>query len=288
KGRSWIGLERFAVGFLGGFAQGYTARIGVLDDDASARVKAAYTFPGGIGVSNIVVGQFLALQLLVATQQTFTNGAVCVESRALVRVLAIAQSLLLFELNGQHIGPGVHFGGAVLGRLGLSQAAQVSRDGTVVSGGVGVDLGSQFQTQAVRRVTSRAVHISQHAFVIDGVNDDTGAAFRRAVVFGSSAQHGGATNINVLYRIGKGATRLGNGFTERVKVDDQQIDTVNAVLFHSLQVFGAVATGQQATVNFWMQCFDTAIQNFWRTGVLGHFGNSQAGQGQQLGRAASG
>ena len=40
---------------------------------------------------------------------------------------------------------------------------------------------SQFQTQAVRRVTSRAVHISQHAFVIDGVNDDTGAAFRRAV-----------------------------------------------------------------------------------------------------------
>src|SRR5690606_29029487 len=91
KGRSWVGLEGFAVRLLGSFAQRHAARVGVLDDDASAGIKAAHTLPSCIGVCNIVVRQLFTLQLLVAAQQTVANGAVCVKGSALVRVFAVTQ-----------------------------------------------------------------------------------------------------------------------------------------------------------------------------------------------------
>src|SRR5690606_21919271 len=102
------------------------------------------------------------------------------------------------------------------------------------------------------------------------------------------AQDGGATNINVLYRFGKGATRPGNGYTEREELDDQQIDTVTAVLFQRPQMSGAAASRPQATVTSWTPCFATAIRTRWPTGVLGPFANYPAGLGQQLGGATSG
>src|SRR5690606_32007978 len=108
------------------------------------------------------------------------------------------------------------------------------------------------------------------------------------VVFGGSAQHGRATNIDVFDGIGKGAAFAGNGFAEGVQVDDQHIDTGDVVLFDGLQMFFAVATCQQTAVDFRVQCFYTAIQNFRRACVFCYFGNGQAGLCQQFGGAASG
>src|SRR5690606_1285270 len=133
-----------------------------------------------------------------------------------------------------------------------------------------------------------AVDVGQHALVVGRVYDHAHAAFRRAVILGGGAQHGGTADVDVLDGVGKGAAGLGDGLAERIEVDDQQIDAIDAVLFNGLQVFGAVAAGQQAAVDLGMQRLDAAVQDLGRAGVLGHFGDVQAGLRQQLGGAAGG
>jgi len=56
--------------------------------------------------------------------------------------------------------------------------------------------------------------------------------------------------------------RLETAWRKGLEVDDQQINPVDTVLFDGLEVFGAIATCQQTAMNFWMQGFDAAIQNF--------------------------
>src|SRR5690606_23744174 len=123
--------------------------IGVLDNDAGCGFKAAHAFPTGIGVGNVVVGQFFALQLGVAAQQAGSHGRVDVEGGFLVWVFAVAQHLILLELQVQDARPVIAFGRLVLFGLVADQAAQVAGDCTVVGGGVSIDLGGKFQAQAV-------------------------------------------------------------------------------------------------------------------------------------------
>ncbi|MNN21916.1 hypothetical protein D3C81_1352530 [compost metagenome] len=149
-----------------------------------------------------------------------------------------------------------------------------------------IDLRGQRQAQAVRGAAA-LVHFSQDARVVDRVDHDRDAAGFGAVVLGRRAQHGRAADVDVLDRVGERAVRLGDGFTERIQVDHQHVDAIDARCLDGVHVLGAVATGQEAAVNLGVQRLDAAIQNFRRTRVGGHFGDGQAGVGQQLGGAAS-
>src|SRR4051812_43809932 len=104
----------------------------MLDDDASGAVKTAHAFPGCIGIGDIVIGQFLALQLLVTAKQAGAYRLVYVEGCRLVWIFAITQGLFLLHLHGQRARPLAAFWRLVLGGLCNRQAAKVGRDGAVV------------------------------------------------------------------------------------------------------------------------------------------------------------
>ena len=227
-----------------------------------------------------------ALQLAVVAQQAGRTLRIDVEGRGLVRVLAVAQGLLLLDLQRQRARPFVAGRGGVLLGFGFGQAAQVGGDGAVIGGGVGVDLAGQFQAQAIGGVAA-LVHFAQHARVVHRVDDHGHAAGFGAVVLGGGAQHGRAADVDVLDRVGEGAAGLGDRFAERVEVDHQHVDAVDARRLDGVHVLGAVAARQQAAVDLRMQRLDAAVQDLGRTGVGGDLGDVQAGFGQQRCRRSS-
>ena len=90
-----IAGQRLAIGAdeIGAF--GDAAGIGVLDDDAgrgARRIELADAFIGRIGIVDVVVGQFLALQLPRGGDARALVGR-AIERGRLVRVLAVAQRL---------------------------------------------------------------------------------------------------------------------------------------------------------------------------------------------------
>src|SRR5690606_41029279 len=97
-----------------------------------------------------------------------------------MRILSVAQSLLLAHLQGKHTRPFLARGAGLLGGLSLGQAAQVGRDCAVVGGSMCVDLRSQFEPQRVRWLAGRSVDVGQNPWVIEGVDHDCNAAFSRS------------------------------------------------------------------------------------------------------------
>ena len=81
------------IGIQGIGGDGYAARIGVFDDHAGWRVKGFNGFPSGIGIGDIVVRQFFALQLFVGGKTACSWVNIAVERGALVRVFAVAHIL---------------------------------------------------------------------------------------------------------------------------------------------------------------------------------------------------
>ena len=176
-------------------------------------------------------------------------------------VFSVAKHLALVHLQREDAGPCVTRGGSILRRLGNGQAAEPGGNGPIVCAGVGIDLRGQRQARAIAG-RPRRVHFGKHARVIRGVDHHRHPASLGAVIFCGCAQHGGATDVDVFDRVGERAVGLRNGFTKRVQVDDEQIDAIDAVLGHRLQVLGAVAPPEQATVNFRVQRLDAPIQDF--------------------------
>ena len=93
------------VGIQGIGGDGYAARIGVFHDHAGGRVEGFDGFPGGIGIGDVVVRQFFALELFVGGKAACGGVNIAVERSALVRIFAVAHVLhfnpALVELAGE-------------------------------------------------------------------------------------------------------------------------------------------------------------------------------------------
>ena len=81
------------VGVQGIGGDGYAARIGMFHNHAGRRVKGFDGFPCGIGIGDVVVRQFFALQLFVGGKAACGWVNIAVERGALVRVFAVAHVL---------------------------------------------------------------------------------------------------------------------------------------------------------------------------------------------------
>ena len=88
-----VGSVGELVGVQGIGGDGYAARIGVFDNYASWRVKGFDGFPCGIGIGDVVVGQFFALQLFVGGKAACGWVNIAVERGTLVRIFAVAHIL---------------------------------------------------------------------------------------------------------------------------------------------------------------------------------------------------
>ena len=76
-----------------------TTGVGVLDDHTGRCIQGLDALPGRIGIGNIVVREFLALQLTVVSQRTFNRSYITIERCRLMRVLAVAHVLQFDELQ---------------------------------------------------------------------------------------------------------------------------------------------------------------------------------------------
>ena len=90
EGRRRVGLESSSIRIEWISPDCNPARIGVFDDHASRGVKTLDALPGRVGVADVVVRQFLALQLNVVCQRSRSGLEIAVKSRRLMRVLPVA------------------------------------------------------------------------------------------------------------------------------------------------------------------------------------------------------
>ena len=138
------------------------------------------------------------------------------------------------------------------------------------------------EVESQRRRQTAAVQRVDDARVVVRVDHGRGVA----VVFGGGAQQRRAADVDVLNRLLQPAFRLGHGFLERIQVDRDQVDARDVVRLQRRVV--DAAPRQQAGVNFRVQGFDPAVQQFREAGVVGHFHDRDAALAQLPGGAAGG
>ena len=84
---------------------GRSARVLVLQDDHGGLVELAHERPAGVGVEDVVVGKLLAVELLGVHEAVLAlEVGQAVERRFLMRVLAVAQPLLLDHVQVVVVG----------------------------------------------------------------------------------------------------------------------------------------------------------------------------------------
>ncbi len=274
KGRLRIGAVGAPVGVEQAVAERDAAGVGVLDDHAGRRVELLDALERGVGVGDVVERQRLALQLLGGRDARLGGIALDVEGRRLVRVLAVTHRLRVAKLQVQRARE------CPLG-FGLHEAAEIVGDCTVVVRGVleGLD-----REREARRVADAAggFEFVEQPRIVGGVDDDGD----RGVVLGRGAHHRRAADVDVLDRILEAAIGIGDGLLERVEVDDDQVDRLDAVLAHHRVVFAAAP--EDAAVDFRMQCLDAAGHHLREAGVVGNLGDLDAVVGEQPRGAAGG
>ena len=241
---------------------GHAAGVGVLDDDAGRLDEALHAFQRGVGVGDVVERQFLALQLHGGGDAGFALLRFDVERRALVRVLAVAHFLRLDELAVEGTREGATaFGGQSARRL--VDGAQVVGDHAVVGSGVFEGLQRQVETLGVAQAAG--LEGGDDVGVVAGVDHDGDVL----MVLRRAADHGRAADVDVLDGVGQVAIRLGHGGFEGIEVDRDQVDRLDAVLFHHRAVQGA--TAEDAAVDLRVQGLHAAVHHLREAGVVSHF-----------------
>ncbi len=120
-----VGLIGGLPGFFDGLAHGSAARVHMLEGHAEGLFKVTQYIEGGVGVLDVVVREFLALNLGGEGQGERDGFQRSVELGALVRVLAVAEALLKVVLQEELLvetGLGTHVSsdaGIVFGRMGI-------------------------------------------------------------------------------------------------------------------------------------------------------------------------
>ncbi len=273
KAEVGIGAEGAVVGLQRRGGHRHAAGVRVLDDDAGRLRELPHALQRGVGVGDVVVRQFLALQLPRRRDARRRRRRVGVERRRLVRVLAVAQVVLLVELQRQ--------GRRDRPRSVPASAAQVAGHHRVVGSGVGVGPGREPLARREGQL-SRGADLLQRTGVVGRVHQHGHVR----VVLRRRAQHGGPADVDVLHGVVVAAAGPRDGRCKGIEVDDQQVDRLDAVLAHHGIVRAAPA--EQAAVHPGMQRLDAPVHDLREPGVAGYVAHRQACLAQQLRRAAGG
>ena len=254
-----------------------TAGVGVLDDHTGWLLKALDAFPRRIRVGNVVVGQFLALQLGGRDERTRRGVEVAVKRCRLMGVLTVTQVL---QFDETAIG--------LPRKLAALATVQVVGREVVADGGIVVAdaVECRHRQGEAGGLTGGALltQFTQHAFVLRGV----GQHGHVLPVLGGTAHHGWATDIDVFNGVFEGAVGVGHRGLERIQVDDEQVNGANAIRLQRLHVLGHVTARQQTPVYHRVQGFHAAIQHLGKASDIGHFTHGQAGLRKQFGGPAGG
>ena len=222
----------------------------MLDDDAGGHgPQRADALQGGVRVGDVVERERLPLSEAGAGHRGPRRRGipVAVQGGRLVGVLPVAQLRLPDEPAGEDRREP-----ASLRRLAVRPVhrSEVVGDGRVVARGVGERLHGEREPGLGGESPGTPPHLLDHPGIVVRVRHrgDVG------MVLGRRPQHRGPSDVDVLHRLGEAAVRTGNRPFERIQVDGQKVDGLDAVLAHDF-VIGA-ATPEQAAVHERMKGLD--------------------------------
>ncbi len=244
----------------------------MLDDGDSGRdfrIELGDEFVGGVRIVDIVVAEFLALHLARRQHARALVGA-CIDHRLLVRVLAIAQRLLKLAAEGPP------FTGVLIQLLPVP-----FRNRGVVGGRARIcfrrKAPAQVQRNAARfDLRERCIHIRAI-----GANRD------EVRILGRRTQHGRTAYVDVLDTVIEARARL-HGCLERIKIDPDQIDRLDAVIGCIFRMRGKVAAIEQTAMHLGMQRLHAAIHHLWKVCQVRHVAHLETCFLQRLRRTAGG
>ena len=235
----------------GALADAHATGILVLHGHHRRAVEFAQDLQCGICILYIVVRQFFTMQLLSPCHGKALLLA-GIESSFLMRVLTIAQRLLLGEGKRQVF------------RLFLTHLlGQIGGDISVVSGSVAENLGSQ-TTARFQCSVAVSLEFFQHGGIV-GIVDH----YRHeSMVLGRTAQHGRSADVDVFNGILKRSSLFLNSLLERIEVHHHHVDGRNVVGLHLLHVLWIGAHGKQTTVYLRVQSLHATVHNFREAGHI--------------------
>ena len=239
--------------------------VGVLEDGDGRLGKLAHQAGRRRDIKDVVEGKFLTVELLEVVKE------VSIQFGLLVRVLTVA------ETSGERKLEGDGFTGGAL-------VIEVGTDGAIVGAGGREGLHRKAGAKFGGRRAVAQTHGLENTGVVGGIDDDGD----RAVVFGSTADHGWAADIDLLDGLLKGDALLRNGLFEGVKIHADQVDRQDAVCGSLGLMLFIIAEEEKAAVDLRDQGLHAAIHHFREAGVVGDFPDGNAGRGDRLGCAAGG
>ncbi|MNE12464.1 hypothetical protein D3C80_1052630 [compost metagenome] len=131
----WIGFVSPVVGFKDRCADGNATRIGMFHDDACRLAELFHTLQRRVGISDVVIRERFALNLLSGRDGRLFNFFFYIEGCVLVAVFAVTHILLLNEVQIESTRETTRRFVAVA-VIGWNQATKIVSDHAVVSGGV--------------------------------------------------------------------------------------------------------------------------------------------------------
>ena len=246
-----VGLVCGLPGLLYGLSDCRAAGVHVLEGHAERLAEVTDDVQGGVGVLDIVVGEFLALYLTGEGKRIRARDGLRIELRVLMGVLAITEALaqVVFEEE-------------LLVQAGLP--AHVRGNAHVIFGSMGVGLGGELETGVVGSVPVRA-QLLENLSVVGGVAD-----YRHVLpVLGGAAYHRRAAYVDVLDSVLHGHAFARNGLPERIEVHAHEIYGAYALLLEGLHVPGNVTAREYAAMHLGMQCLHPAVEYFGEAGDIG-------------------
>ncbi len=199
---------------------------------------------------------------------------------ALMRILAVAEVPKLFKRDVDARFERIRCR-APLEAIALEgDCRQAPRDRGVILGRVGEGLAHQLVTKGE---TGTFVDRRQQTRVVARIDDDEHVA----KVLGSRAHHAGTANIDLLEEPLEFDAFSLRRLHERIEVDDDDVDRLDAELGEHLEVVGMVATRKNAAVDCGMERLHAALHHLGKARHLRDARHRQAGLGQ-LPRGAAG
>ena len=249
----------------------------MLHDGAGGPVELEHGGQGGVEINDVVVGKLLAAELPRACQRDSPEVRVGIERSGLVRVLSVAQRLQAVVAENER-------GGELLERLFLLEvAAHPAIDGGVVGGGVLEGLHHKLGAQGTRHAAGGAQALDDTR-VVGGINKnhDVAEVLRRR------AHHAGAADVYVLDGVFLGDAGPGHGLAERIEVDADEVNRLDAVRLDGGFVLGVAADVQNAAVHLRVKRLDPAIHHLRKARKVADVAHAEARIAQRLCRAAGG
>ena len=257
---------RLLVRLSDGGSNGKAARIVVLDHgNRNLRSEIPHGTPGCISIDIVVVAHRLATELFSMCEAVLVQR-IEIQRGLLVRILAITQNMGTIPSTGEcgrELGL-IHFRLVFGSRMVNSSRLRPMLRGPLVDGGIiRCRMRECFAGQPatfLKGETFTVLDTGRNQRIIVRIRDDG----HGGVVLRRSANHGRASDID-LFNSG-GFVRTGtNRISERVQVDDHQIERLDAKLFQLSRVVLIGHISEDTCVDMWIEGFDTAIETLGKT-----------------------